>query len=229
MFRASHRGLKGSFYPSCCISTILDPHITKSSTLTSQRRFYRVFERVANLTGGLTQHQKEQFLEYCRCLLEARNIDTINIKDGLFDTTSRPPLPERFPKVNVTGAKSPKVVYDEHFADGLLLIPVIEQLFGIRKYSQPAIASCDPSSSTILTESHEQHNSTLVSPACKVGSEDNTKDGMTNKSKKRSLTLVDVGSGGGLPGLALAIARPEWRFILVDTVSKKVNVCNTEL
>lgn len=33
--------------------------------------------------------------------------------------------------------------------------------------------------------------------------------------------LLDVGSGGGLPGVVLAIVMPQWRFTCVDTVSKK--------
>ncbi|OYT70845.1 MAG: hypothetical protein CFK52_09895 [Chloracidobacterium sp. CP2_5A] len=32
---------------------------------------------------------------------------------------------------------------------------------------------------------------------------------------------ADVGSGGGFPGLALAIARPDWRFILTERRAKK--------
>ncbi len=35
------------------------------------------------------------------------------------------------------------------------------------------------------------------------------------------LRLVDVGSGPGLPGLALKIARPHWRLTLVESVGKK--------
>lgn len=34
-------------------------------------------------------------------------------------------------------------------------------------------------------------------------------------------TLLDVGSGGGLPGIPLAIARPELAVSMVDTVQKK--------
>ena len=34
-------------------------------------------------------------------------------------------------------------------------------------------------------------------------------------------TLLDVGSGGGLPGMALAIARPDLAVTLVDAVQKK--------
>jgi len=37
----------------------------------------------------------------------------------------------------------------------------------------------------------------------------------------RRFTLVDVGSGAGLPGLVLAIARPKWALTLVETVEKK--------
>jgi 16S rRNA (guanine527-N7)-methyltransferase len=33
--------------------------------------------------------------------------------------------------------------------------------------------------------------------------------------------LLDVGSGGGLPGIPLAIARPELQICMVDTVQKK--------
>lgn len=34
-------------------------------------------------------------------------------------------------------------------------------------------------------------------------------------------TALDVGSGGGLPGIVLAIVRPEWRVTLNDIVQKK--------
>jgi 16S rRNA (guanine527-N7)-methyltransferase len=35
---------------------------------------------------------------------------------------------------------------------------------------------------------------------------------------------IDLGSGGGLPGLPLALARPEMRWTLVDSVAKKVAI-----
>lgn len=37
----------------------------------------------------------------------------------------------------------------------------------------------------------------------------------------RRFSLADIGSGAGLPGLALAIARPDWQVTSVETVEKK--------
>ena len=37
-----------------------------------------------------------------------------------------------------------------------------------------------------------------------------------------SARVLDVGSGGGLPGFPIAIARPEWAVTLIDKVAKKV-------
>lgn len=37
----------------------------------------------------------------------------------------------------------------------------------------------------------------------------------------RGSLVVDVGSGAGLPGLVLAMVRPDWRVVSVETVDKK--------
>ena len=39
---------------------------------------------------------------------------------------------------------------------------------------------------------------------------------------ERDLRLLDVGSGGGIPGIPIAIARPDWHVTLVDSNQKKV-------
>lgn len=47
--------------------------------------------------------------------------------------------------------------------------------------------------------------------------------GLSAAPARGSARVVDVGSGGGFPGLALAIARPAWSLVLVETLHKKAS------
>jgi len=43
---------------------------------------------------------------------------------------------------------------------------------------------------------------------------------------KPGTTILDVGTGGGFPGIPLAIFFPETSFMLVDSIAKKIKVVN---
>ncbi len=43
---------------------------------------------------------------------------------------------------------------------------------------------------------------------------------------KSSVSVIDAGTGGGFPGIPLAIMFPDVRFILVDSVGKKIRMVN---
>lgn len=46
-------------------------------------------------------------------------------------------------------------------------------------------------------------------------------DRLTTSIEEGRVRILDVGSGAGLPGLVLAICRPEWHIETIDTVGKK--------
>lgn len=43
---------------------------------------------------------------------------------------------------------------------------------------------------------------------------------------KKGETVADIGTGGGFPGIPLAIMFPETKFTLIDSIAKKIKVVN---
>lgn len=83
----------------------------------------------------------------------------------------------------------------------------------------------------LLAKWNRTHNLTTVrEPPAMVGY--HVLDSLAVLPHLAGNSLVDVGSGGGLPGIPLAIARPSWRVALVESIQKKaafLEQCRIEL
>jgi 16S rRNA (guanine527-N7)-methyltransferase len=101
----------------------------------------------------------------------------------------------RWTKVyNLTALRQADDMLSHHLVDCLAVLPALHRkLAGTAKFASP-LAAAPQKSQTAAPE----------------GSSD------------VPLRVLDVGSGGGLPGVVLAICQPDWRVDCVDTVAKKV-------
>jgi 16S rRNA (guanine527-N7)-methyltransferase len=78
----------------------------------------------------------------------------------------------------------------------------------------------------LLTRWNRVYNLTAVRDADRMGSHHlldslSVVAPLSRHAAGRPLRVMDVGSGGGLPGVVLAIARPDWDVTCVDAVAKK--------
>jgi 16S rRNA (guanine527-N7)-methyltransferase len=47
--------------------------------------------------------------------------------------------------------------------------------------------------------------------------------GISSARSPASFTVIDIGTGGGFPGVPVAIARPDWNVTLLDSTRKKID------
>lgn len=100
---------------------------------------------------------------------------------------------------NLTAIREPEEMVTHHLLDSLAVLPKIQK-----------------SAALSLNPSPEMGEGSCLPPLSPCGREVG-REGLAG----RHFTLADVGSGAGLPGLILAIARPDWSINSVEAVDKK--------
>ena len=79
-----------------------------------------------------------------------------------------------------------------------------------------------------LVSENEKYNLTAITEHDEVWCKHFADSMLVSKFVPQGASLVDVGCGAGFPSVPLAIARPDIRPTLVDSLTKRVNFC-TEL
>jgi 16S rRNA (guanine527-N7)-methyltransferase len=92
---------------------------------------------------------------------------------------------------NLTAIRDPQAMRVQHLADCLAVVKPMRQRVSILRQPAPTVSSHDEA----------QQSSAQAAPAV--------------------MRVLDVGSGGGLPGVILALLNPTWQVQCIDAVAKK--------
>ena len=95
---------------------------------------------------------------------------------------------------NLTAIREPKEMLSRHLLDTLAVIPLIKKE---------------------IQQNSREYSGEMVTTTKSAINADNT------SQPRYSLRILDVGSGGGLPGIPWALACPDWHLTLIDVVQKK--------
>jgi 16S rRNA (guanine527-N7)-methyltransferase len=101
-----------------------------------------------------------------------------------------------------------------------------ETLARFARYRDLLLSWNDRFNLTAIREPQEIERRLFLDALAMIPTLDRTVAAMAERTEK-ALRLVDVGSGAGLPGLALKIARQEIDVTLVDATAKKVSFLET--
>ncbi|MBW4488062.1 MAG: 16S rRNA (guanine(527)-N(7))-methyltransferase RsmG [Trichocoleus desertorum ATA4-8-CV12] len=105
-------------------------------------------------------------------------------------------------QLNLTRITEPTEFWEKHLWDSLRgLAPFLKDENG-RMFAQHSEG-----------KDEEEPNSSLIPPP--------------SSFRASSFRVIDIGTGGGFPGIPAAIARPDWQVTLLDSTQKKVTFLQT--
>lgn len=110
---------------------------------------------------------------------------------------------------NLTAVRDAERMVNHHLLDSLAAVPIFDEILAARPHPNPppSVAPLTPTLSRLRERGQTLSPNRLTGEGASVG--------------LRPPTAIDVGSGGGLPGIPLAIARPELQVTLIDSIAKK--------
>jgi len=112
---------------------------------------------------------------------------------------------------NLTAIRDPDQMLTHHVLDALTILPALDRVLAGEGESNAETFSA------VRAEPEQSRRIEARSDAPSA-----LRQAQGERPSKPSARVLDVGSGGGIPGLMLALARPTWQVTMVDAVQKKM-------